>query len=181
MSVFISSLKSEEEAQLKSIARNGKDVKLARRAQVVLASSKRISIQQIAQVLGYTDVQVRRIIHAFEKGGIEGLRSRDRGGRPRIFTHKQRRAIVELVASRPRDLGIPLSQWSLSTLQAVLIKQKKVSYISRPTISSVLKEAGFTKQRTKTWKESNDPLYEKKTHKTPLRQASKGFPGYLRG
>ncbi len=175
MSVFVRSLEKEEEKRLEDIARNGSDVKFSRRAQVLLASSRRVPVKQIAQVLGYTDVQVRRIIHAFEKDGIEGLRPKYCGGRPFTFTKEQRRAVVELVECRPRDLGYPLSQWSLSQLQAVLIKQKKVEYISRPTIRTILMEAGYTKQRTKTWKESKDPLYEKKNlDKTPVRKSSGG-------
>ena len=43
-----------------------------------------------------------------------------------------------------------------------LIKEKKLSYISRPTIRTILKEAGLSYQRTKTWKQSNDPHFEKK-------------------
>jgi len=167
MSLFVRSLKQEEKDQLQHIARNGSDVKFARRAQVILASLKRISVQQIAQVLGYTDVQVRRIIHIFEKEGISGLAPNYRGGRPLTFTEEQRAAVVELAECRPCDLGYPLSQWSLSQLQAVLIKQQKVKYISRPTVRTILIEAGFSKQRTKTWKESKDPLYMKKKPDRP--------------
>ncbi len=162
MSIFVRSLKKEESAQLENLARNGDDVKFARRAQVVLASSNHVAVDQIAEVLGYTDVQVRRIIHLFEKGGIEGLRLKYCGGRPPTFTDEQRQAVVELVECRPRDKGYPLSQWSLSNLQVALIKEKKVKYISRPTIRAILIAKGYRKQRTKTWKESKDPLYEKK-------------------
>ena len=162
MSIYVRSLKKEERRELEDIARNGNDVKFARRAMVILASSRRVPVVQIAEILGYNDIQVRRIIHMFERGGIEGLRPRYRGGRPFLFTKEQRQAVVELAECRPRDLGYPLSQWSLSQLQVVLIKQKKVKYISRPTIRTILLEAGLTKQRTKTWKESKDPLYEKK-------------------
>ena len=162
MSIYVRSLKKEERRELEDIARNGNGVKFARRAIVILASSRGIPVVQIAEILGYNDIQVRRIIHMFERGGIEGLRPRYRGGRPFLFTKDQRQAVIELAECRPRDLGYPLSQWSLSQLQVVLIKQKKVKYISRPTIRTILLEAGLTKQRTKTWKESKDPLYEEK-------------------
>ena len=162
MSLFVGSLTGKEESQLRSVAHNGPDVKFARRAQVILASSRGIPVKRIAEVLGYTEVQVRRIINCFRRGRVEGLRPHYRGGRPPTFTPEQRHAVVELVEARPRDLGYPLSQWSLSTLQAVLIREKKVRSISRPTIRSILIEAGFTKQRTKTWKESYDRRYNKK-------------------
>ena len=162
MSIYVRSLTKEEKRELEDIARNGSDVKYARRAMVILASSRGIPVMRIAEILGYNDVQVRRIIHIFDRGGIEGLRPQYRGGHPYHFTKEQRRAVVELAECRPRDLGFPLSQWSLSQLQTVLIKQKKMKYISRPTIRTILLEAGITKQRTKTWKESDDPLFEKK-------------------
>lgn len=162
MSIYARSLASKEKTELSGIARNGADVSFARRAQVIIASSSRISVKHIAQVIGYSDLQVRRIIHAFNKGGIDGIRPDYQGGRPPTLTEKQRKAVVELAESRPKDLGIPLSQWSLSQIQLVLIKKKKVSYISRPTIRTILKEAGLTYQRTKTWKHSNDAQFSKK-------------------
>jgi transposase len=163
MSIYVRSLTKEEELELNSIARNGTDVKFSRRAQVILASNAKTPVPQIAKVLGYSDLQVRRILHSFDKEGIDGIRPNYQGGRPFTFSERQRRAVVELAESRPKDLGYPLTQWSLSQIQLVLIKEKKLSYISRPTIRTILKEAGLSYQRTKTWKESNDVRFEKKT------------------
>lgn len=162
MSLYVRSLTYEESIGLNDIARNGNDVKFARRAQVIIASAARTPVKQITQVMGYSKLQVRRIIHVFNKEGINGIRPKCRGGRPPTFTEEQHRAVVELAESRPKDLGYPLNQWSLSQLQLVLIKQKKVSYISRPTIRTILIGAGLSYQRTKTWKESTDPQFEKK-------------------
>ena len=172
MSLYIRSLTFEEEIELNNIARNGTDVKFARRAQVILASNARTPVKQIAKVLGYSPLQVRRIIHSFDQG-VDGIRPKYQGGRPLTFNEEQRRAVVELAENHPKDLGYPLSQWSLSQIQLVLIKEKKFSYISRPTIRTILKEAGLTYQRTKTWKQSNDPHFIKKTNdKKIIRKAS---------
>jgi len=162
MSLYVRSLTAKEGEELSSIARNGNDVKFSRRAQVILASNARTKVPQIANVLGYSLLQIRRIIHAFNKNGIDGIRPNYQGGHPPYFTEQQRKVIVELAESRPKDWGIPLTQWSLSQLQLVLIKKKKVSYISRPAIRTILNEAGLTYQRTKTWKISNDPQFNKK-------------------
>lgn len=160
-SIYVRSFTSKEEIELSSIARNGTDVKFARRAQVVLASNTKTPVPQIAKVLGYSNLQVRRILHSFNKKGIDGIRPNYQGGRPPTFDEKQRRAVVELAENHPKDLGYPLSQWSLQQIQLVLIKEGKISYISRPTIRTILKEAGLSYQRTKTWKQSNDPRFEK--------------------
>lgn len=162
MSIYARSLTNEEIAELNDIARNGNEVKFARRAQVVLSSHAKCKVKQIAQVTMYSEFQVRRIINSFNKKGIDGIRPDYQGGHPPLFSQKQRRAIVELAETRPKDWGYPLSQWSLSQLQLVLIKKKKVAYISRPTIRTILTEAGLTHQRTKTWKQSNDPQFVKK-------------------
>lgn len=162
MSLYARSFTSEEGAKLSSIARNGSDVKFARRAQVIIASGARTPVKQIVQVMGYSNLQVRRIIHAFNKEGIDGIRPNYRGGRPPTFTDQQRCAVVELAERRPKELGYPLTQWSLSQLQLVLIKEGKIPYISRPTIRTILMDAGLSYQRTKTWKESTDPQFEKK-------------------
>jgi len=163
MSIYVRSLTKEEKLELSNIARNGTDVKFSRRAQVVLASNNKTPVPQIAYVLGYSNLQVRRIIHSFNGNGIDGIRPDYQGGRPLTFNEKQRRAVVELAENHPKDLGYPLSQWSLSQIQLVLIKEKRLSYISRPTIRTILKEAGLSYQRTKTWKQSNDIQFEKKT------------------
>ena len=163
MSIYVRSLTSEEKIELNNIARNGTDVKFSRRAQVILASNTKIPVKQIAHVLGYSNLQVRRILHSFNRKGIDGIRPDYQGGRPPTFNEKQRRAVVELAENHPKDLGYPLSQWSLSQIQLVLIKEKKISYISRPTIRTILKDAGLSYQRTKTWKQSNDVHFEKKT------------------
>lgn len=162
MSLYARSLTSKEKGELNNAARNGTDVSFARRAQVVMASSSRISVKQIARVIGYSHLQVRRIIHSFNKRGIDGIRPDYQGGRPPTFTEEQRKVVVELAESRPKDWDIPLTQWSLSQIQLVLIKKKRISYISRPTIRTILKEAGLSYQRTKTWKHSNDPRFSKK-------------------
>jgi len=162
MSLYVRSLTAIEGSELDDISRNGNDVKFARRAQVILASNAGAKVNQIAQVMGYSDLQIRRIIHSFNKKGIDGIRPQYCGGHPPTFTEQQRQAVVELAESRPKDLGYPLTQWSLSQLQGVLIKKKKIPYISRPTIRTILREAGLTYQRTKTWKQSNDPQFDKK-------------------
>ena len=66
--------------------------------------------------------------------------------------------------SRPKDLGLPFTQWSLSKLQESVVKMGIVESISHEWVRKILKARGITYQRSKTWKESKDPEFEfKKT------------------
>ena len=84
------------------------------------------------------------------------------GGRPPRFSKEVRLDIVDTAMSRPQDLGLPFTQWSLTKLRAYLIKEEVVDSISIERLRQILKEEGFSYQRSKTWKESTDPDFEPK-------------------
>ena len=70
MSLQVCSLIAKEGSELDNIVRNGSDVKFARRAQVILASNAGAKVKQIVQVMGYSDLQVRRIIYSFNSAFV---------------------------------------------------------------------------------------------------------------
>jgi hypothetical protein len=56
----------------------------------------------------------------------------------------------------------PFTRWSLEKLSVYLKKTTVVSSISLETLRQILHEQRVSLQRTKTWKESNDPAFESK-------------------
>ena len=85
------------------------------------------------------------------------------GGRPRRITDGDWELIVKVARKRPRSLGQPFSRWSLRKLQGYLATKKgRKVVVSRERLRQILAEEGITFQRTKTWKESPDPLKEEK-------------------
>jgi transposase len=90
------------------------------------------------------------------------LKSNYTGGRPPRFSGEVRLDIVDTAMSRPQDLGLPFTQWSLTKLKAYLIKEEVVDSISIERLRQILREEGFSYQRSKTWKESTDPDFEPK-------------------
>src|SRR5207247_9272324 len=50
--------------------------------------------------------------------------------------------------------------WSLTTVRRYLGRRRVVTTISKEHLRRVLQSLGITAQRTRTWKWSNDPLYE---------------------
>lgn len=141
MSLFVPPLTEEETQRLEWISRREPNAIVVRRAIVILASSRGVPLKQIADTLGYNEVQVRRIIHMYINDGIQRLCHELKRGRPATFSEKQRKSVIKIARQSPREFGYSSSQWSLSMLQSVLVDRKVVDYISRPTIRTILRKA----------------------------------------
>jgi transposase len=161
-SVFVRDLTSEEGARLRQLSRRSKVFAIRQRAQIVLASASASSAPQIAQVLQTDESQVRRVIAEFNADGMASFRPPMGGGRPRRIDDAAREEIRAIALARPRDLGEPGTRWSLTTLRRYLIRTRVVTAISKEHLRRILQSMGITAQRTRTWKWSNDPLFEAK-------------------
>jgi transposase len=160
--VFVREVTSEEAVKLRRISRQSKVFGLRQRAQIVLASDSGASAAQIAQVLRTDENQVRRVIKEFNADGVAALRPPTGGGRPRRIDDTARDKIREVALARPRDLGEPCTRWSLATLRRYLIRNRVVTSVDKEHLRRILQSMGITAQRTRTWKWSNDPLFEQK-------------------
>lgn len=160
MCVYVREITNEEGNRLLRIVRQGKEVVSVRRASVVLASAQGMKVPEIARLYHYTEKHVRDIIHAFNQDGFSSLKPNYGGGRPWTFTPEQRMEIVEIAISRPSDVGQPFTRWSLPKLTRYLIEKGVVPSISVEEVRQILREHNVSFQRTRTWKESNDPEFE---------------------
>jgi hypothetical protein len=80
------------------------------------------------------------------------------GGRPRQITTDDERFIVETAKTRPEKLGQHFTRWSVRKLVAFLAaNDTRIVKIGRERLRQLLVANDVTFQRTKTWKESNDP------------------------
>ena len=129
-----------------------------RRASVVLASAGGNTVPVIARLAATSRDRVREVIHRFNDEGMASLDPRWAGGRPRRITADDEDFIVGAATTRPEALGLPFTRWSLRKLAAYLgDNQTRVVKISAERLRQILAARGVTFQRTKTWKESNDP------------------------
>jgi transposase len=161
-SVFVRNLSPDEAARLRRISRQSKVFALRQRAQIILASDSEVAAAQIAQVLQTDENQVRRVIAEFNADGMGSLRPPTGGGHPRRIDDATRERIRDVALARPGDLGEPGTRWSLSRLRRYLIRRRVLKAISKEHLRRLLNKMGITAQRTRTWKWSNDPLYEEK-------------------
>jgi hypothetical protein len=98
------------------------------------------------------------MIHRFNELGMASLDPQWAGGRPRLITTDDVEFIVTTATTRPEALGEPFTRWSIRKLVRFLgANGDRVVTIGRERLRQILEINGITFQRTKTWKESNDP------------------------
>lgn len=152
-----------EGRQLQQIVRRGggksqKSVVRWRRAMVVMASASGNTVPAIARLVSTSEDRVREMIHRFNDKGMASLDPQWAGGRPRRITTDDEMFIVATATARPESLGQPFTRWSLRKLSAFLADNpERVVAVGRERLRQILRAHEVTFQRTKTWKESNDP------------------------
>lgn len=162
MALYVRSLRIAEGRRLQSILRRGKVRRTIRRAQVILMSAQEYSVQEIAEATYLNPEYVRQLIRRFNDEGMDLIKEKPKSGRPVTFDEERKAEIIEIAKCPPRLLAQPFSRWSLEKLCVYLKKTRVVRSISIETVRTILHEYKVRLQRTKTWKESNDPEFEPK-------------------
>ena len=161
--VRVRRLTDEEGRQLQRIVRCGgsrteKSIVKWRRAVVLHASAGGNTVPVIARLVATSEDRVREMIHRFNDKGMASLDPQWAGGRPRRITTDDEAFIVETAGQRPETLGRPFTRWSIRKLVGYLAdNNQRVVGIGRERLRQILVDHDITFQRTKTWKESNDP------------------------
>lgn len=156
-------LTDHEGRQLQQIVRRGggkspNSTVRWRRAMVVMASASGNTVPAIARLVATSEDRVREMIHRFNDKGMSSLDPQWAGGRPRRITTDDEAFIVATATARPETLGQPFTRWSLRKLAAYLAdNDQRIVKVGRERLRQLLAANDVTFQRTKTWKESNDP------------------------
>ncbi|MEV0731010.1 IS630 family transposase [Polymorphospora sp. NPDC050346] len=175
--VRVRRLSDQEGQQLLRITRRGTGSAIRlRRAMVVLASAGGNTVPVIARLVQADEDSVRQVIHRFNEMGMACLNPRWAGGRPRLISEDDEAFIVATANTRPEALGQPFTRWSLRKLADHLAHNpgpRRVQ-VGRERLRQLLRKHDITFQRTKTWKESNDPA--KATKLARIEQVMTEFP-----
>jgi transposase len=143
--------------QRKTLTRlvNGRrtEVRVVTRAQIVLGAARGLENREIAEELGVTRETVGRWRSRFAEKGVEGItKDLPRGGRkPTARLGVENRIIQVTTQNEPANA----THWSTRTLAAEL-------GVSQSMVHRVWKANGLKPHLVKTFKVSNDPLFEEK-------------------
>lgn len=161
--VMVRPLRPHEKKRLLRMKRQHANAVNSLHARVVLLSRGRVCNRDIATRIGYSAQWVRTVIHRFNDQGIDGITwypwFQVHG--ERVFTAEVRERIAEIALCSPIAL-IGMSQWSVPKLRQYLIEQKIIAHISIRWLGEILRRYKVRLRRTKTWKESTDPLFAQK-------------------
>ncbi|MFD0584290.1 IS630 family transposase [Dactylosporangium darangshiense] len=175
--VRVRRLSDQEGQQLLRITRRGTGSAIRlRRAMVVLASAGGNSVPVIARLVQADEDSVRQVIHRFNEMGMACLNPQWAGGRPRLISEDDEAFIVATASTRPETLDQPFTRWSLRKLADYLTRNRgpRRVQVGRERLRQLLRKHDLTFQRTKTWKESNDPA--KDTKLARIEQVMTEFP-----
>jgi len=140
MVLYVRELTEGEETQLRGWL-EGNEHELRHRAGVIFLSSEGYRVPEIGEITGAHPANLRKWIHRFNERGCRGLVSNRSGGAKPRFTENQKLEIVRLAETRPRDLGLNFSNWTLHRLAEQARKRRIVDRISHEYIRQILLSA----------------------------------------
>jgi transposase len=161
--VKVRTLRPYEKVKLARLKRQKRNTVNSRHARIIMLSVGGMANRCIAPLADCSVQWVRQVIHRFNDDGIDGITWYPwfQVHSERVFTSEIREQIAEIALCSPIAL-IGMSQWSVPKLRQYLIEQKIVAHISIRWLGEILRRYQVRLRRTKTWKESKDPLFAEK-------------------
>jgi transposase len=122
------------------------------RAKLILSLADGMTYEQIITALGTTRPTIARWKARFEQEGMDGLKPRHKGSRPRAATPTVQARVARRVQQKPPDGS---THWSCRKLSADL-------GMSHATVQRILVQAKLQPHRLDRYMASNDPNFEQK-------------------
>jgi transposase len=141
-----------EQRELKRIVKASSErVDRVQRATAVLAVAGGQTFAAAAEAAGYRSPQaVTYLVRRFNRVGLEALEVGAGRGRRPTYDAVARARIVATAQRSPERRVDGTATWSLSTLERTL-RREGLPRVGATTIRRVLRDAGSSYQRTRTW------------------------------
>jgi len=146
-------LTAEEQVQLQQLSRSqAVPASQVARAKALLAVADGQTYTAAARQAGRVSGDaVAHLVTRFNRDGVAAVVP-EHGGGPQVqYTARERELILAQARRTPDREQDGTATWSLSTLQRALQQQQALPGVSRTTIWCVLREAGLSWQKSRTW------------------------------
>ena len=156
--------KGEKELLRRKLRDKTVSARIYERYRVIEIAQQGFSAAEIAERSGMHITGIYDWIERFNDYGFEGFNDPPNpDGRPSTLSAKQIRQMIKIALSRPTDLGLPYTHWSVAKLRSYLVSKLGIfPDYTQEWMRRLLRREGVSFQRTKTWKESPDPDFEVK-------------------
>jgi transposase len=147
-------LTADDRQWLERISRSHSDpASQVLRAKLLLAVADGASYTAAAHSVGRrSNDAVAQLVARFNHEGIEAIVPRHAGGHPAVYSSHDRQRILAEAQRMPDREADGTATWSLLTLrQALRNADDGLPHISTATIRTVLRDQGWSWQRTRSW------------------------------
>jgi transposase len=147
------SLSGQETAELTRISK-ARSARLdqVQRARALLAVAEGRSFSQAAQLTGFSNEGISRLVERFNAAGLAVLESAAGRGRQPTYDRQARDQVLAALHRTPDREQDGTATWSLRLLERALRhSEPALPAIGATTIRRILQEAGYSYQRTRTW------------------------------
>lgn len=156
---------SGSERQL--LGRKVRDLKLParihRRYRIIAAARRCASVKTAAAHVGCHFTVAYDWVHRFDASGFATFeRPSNPRGRIPIITAVQLRALMDVALSSPLERGLPFAVWTVPKLAAYCREHDLIPPFRDEWVRRLLRGAGLSAQRIRTWKTSHDPAFDTK-------------------
>lgn len=158
-------LTEEERTWLERISRSRSEpASHVARAKQILAVANGYEYQAAALLSGRKSGDaVSHLVQRFNQEGLNAIQPRHGGGHSAKYGPAERERILQEVRRKPDPERDGTATWSLKTLcQALRKAQDGLPEVSEDTIRTVLLEAGFSWQASRSWCETGQAIRKRK-------------------
>ena len=134
-------------AELEDVAENAADADVRLRARALLHLASADGYRSAARAVSVNESAVRKWHAAYRAEGVEGLRTRERSGRPAKLTQTDRERVQHALAQPPRTLGFAGDTWTARALNQYL-QQHSDTRVSDWTVWALMRDLQRTWAQT---------------------------------
>ena len=117
------------------------------RSTIILLLSAGLNISEVSRQTNTSRQIVRKWAIRYNASGIEGLRDKERSGRPPELDPEVAMHVIKIACEMPDSRGRSLAKWDCNEIAAELVRTKVVDSISSESVRRILES-----QKIKPWK-----------------------------
>ena len=145
------------------------------RARILLLRADSVSIDAIADKVGFNRCSVMLCLKKFKEGGIENALFDAPGrGRNAEITDEEKAWIINIACQKPIDFGYAAETWTYAKLTSHINKTAeaagyaRLSTIHKSTVNTILDKADIKPHKITYYCENRDPDFDSKMHNVLL-------------